>query len=53
MLPEVSDDDLLIENIEPTLLEQIERSARAHGRSVEQEAMALIEIGLSLAENDR
>jgi plasmid stability protein len=50
MNPEVSENDLLIEDIDPELLRQIEERARAEGRSVEEEALFLLKRALLLSE---
>lgn len=38
--------DLLLRDIDPTLKRKLEQRARAHGRSVSEEASALIECGM-------
>ena len=48
MAQDVSENDLLIEDIKPELLRRIEGSARLSGRSVEDEAAFLLERGLAL-----
>jgi plasmid stability protein len=53
MATELKEDDLLIEDLSPDLLQRIEARARSNGRSVEEEALVLLEIGLQLSENDR
>ena len=50
MSPKVAETDLLIENIDPELLRRVEESARLSGRSIEEEAILLIERGLVLEE---
>lgn len=44
--------DLLIRNMTPRMKRQIKERARAHGRSLSEEAQALIQKGLSTAEPD-
>jgi hypothetical protein len=53
MEPETADDELLIEDISPEMLQQIEARAKAHVRTVEREALVLLAIGLQLSENDQ
>jgi len=48
MAQDVSENDLLIEDIKPGLLKRIEASARWSGRGVEEEAIFLLERGLAL-----
>jgi len=48
MAQDLSENDLLIEDIKPGLLKRIEESARLRGRSVEEEAAFLLERGLAL-----
>jgi hypothetical protein len=50
MAPNVAETDLLIENINLTLLRRIEERARLGGRSIEEEAIVLMERGLALDE---
>jgi hypothetical protein len=52
MAQDVSENDLLIEDIKPSLLKRIEESARLRGRSVEEEAAFLLELGLALDTDD-
>jgi hypothetical protein len=44
--------DLLIRNIEPSLKQQLEKRARKHGRSLSEEAKALIRHGVSEKESE-
>jgi len=39
--------DLLLTNLEPALLDRLEKSALKHGRSVEEEAIELIRLELA------
>jgi hypothetical protein len=48
MAQDVSENNLLIEDIRPDSLRRIERSARLSGRNVEEEAAFLLERGLAL-----
>jgi hypothetical protein len=48
MDPKVSEEDLLIEDIKPELMQRIEESARRHGRDLEEEVKFLIARGLML-----
>jgi hypothetical protein len=50
MTREVSDNDLLIEDIDLVLLRRIEETARFRGQSIEEEAVVLMERGLALEE---
>ena len=53
MTTELKEGELLVEDISPSLLQAIEGRARINGRSVEEEALVLLELGLQLSENDR
>lgn len=48
MASEATDNDLLIEDIDPDLLRRIEESARSSGRTVEEEVIVLMTRGLAL-----
>jgi hypothetical protein len=47
MAQDVSENDLLIEDIKPELLRRVEESARLSGRGVEKEVVVLLD-GLAL-----
>ena len=51
MAQDVSENDLLIDDMKSDLLRRIEESARLSGRSVEDEAAFLLERGLALDPN--
>ena len=52
MATESKEGELLVEDISPDLLQAIAARARINGRSVEEEALVLLERGLHLSEND-
>jgi plasmid stability protein len=51
MATELKEDELLIEDISPDLLQRIQVRAQTSGRSVEEEALFLLELGLQLSQN--
>jgi hypothetical protein len=52
MAREVGPNEILIEDIEPELLSAIEQRGKISGRTVEQEALVLLERGWALTQQE-